>query len=187
MHTVQAYIDRCITHYVRGDILDAVSELKKALRLRPEDPHLHFMMANALYRSKDMAGAANSYAAALRLRPTHFEARISHGFALFETGEFKDAAAEWLSAIRLNPNEPFARAALAVGLYSIREIEDAKVQYAVAVAMDKRYGNLSALRVDIRWSLKAHGTLNRIDKLLRREGSPEDLGRSIILSTGIGR
>lgn len=169
MQVVQDHVDRCITQYERRNLLGAISELKKALRLRPGDPHLHFMMGNALYRAKDMGSAAGAYAAAVRLNPMHLEARISHGFALFETDDFENATHEWLAAILLNPREPFARAALAVGFYSSGQVEEAKVQYTLAVAMDERYGDPDRLRIDIRWTAKACDVLGRIQKLPRTE------------------
>jgi cytochrome c-type biogenesis protein CcmH/NrfG len=180
---VQECLKRCIAHYERGDLAGAIVELKKALQLEPQNSHLQFMMGNALYRSKDIRGAASAYEKAVLLRPSHLEAHISRGFSLFELKEFKDAAVEWSTAVRLNPNEPFARAAWAVGLYSIGEVEDAKAQYAVAVAMDRRYGDASAIGVDIRWSRRAVEMLTRIDGLIRQKEVPEDLGRSIIMSS----
>lgn len=148
---VQASVDRCVALYRRGDLPGAIHELHTALRLRPDDPHLHFMLGNALYRNKDLQEAADEYGTTVQLSPAHFEAHMSRGFVLFELRQFPDALAEWTVAMRLQPNEPFARAALAVGLYENGEVAEAKSQYAKALALDPRYAETQTLRLDFRW------------------------------------
>ncbi len=153
--------------YERGDLAGAIAELRKALKLHPHDPRLHFQLGNALYRNGDMRAAADSYGASLAARPDHFEAHMSRGFALYEVGESEQALAEWSAAVRLEPKGPFAHAGLAVGLYATGQVEDAKTQYDIADALDHRYSDPHNLRIDIRWTPKALGVVKRLLGLLQ--------------------
>ena len=155
------------TRYQHGDLAGAIAELRKALKLHPNDPGLHFQLGNALYRNGDMRGAADSYRASLADRPDHFEAHMSRGFALYEVGESEQALAEWSAALRLEPKGPFAHAGLAVGLYATGHVEDAKTQYDIADALDHRYSDPQNLRVDIRWTPKALAVVKRVLELLQ--------------------
>jgi Flp pilus assembly protein TadD len=88
---VSIHLDRCVAYYNRGNLSQAIAEVRKAQRLLPNDPDINFMLGNALYRSRDMRAAATAYGKVLGLRPTHFEARMSRGFALFEVEDFQGA------------------------------------------------------------------------------------------------
>jgi len=153
--------------YQRGDLAGAIAELRKALRLHPNDPILHFQLGNALYRNGDMRAAADSYRASLADRPGHFEAHMSRGFALYELGEYQQAVAEWRAAVQLEPKASFGHAGLAVGLYATGRVEDAKAQYDVADALDHRYSDPRNLTIDIRWTPKALGVVQRLLWLLQ--------------------
>jgi tetratricopeptide (TPR) repeat protein len=155
--------------YQRRDLAGAIAELRKALKLHPHDPGLHFQLGNALYRNGEMRAAADSYRATLSDRPDHFEAHMSRGFALYEVGESRQAVAEWSAAVQLEPKGPFAHAGLAVGLYATGHVEDAKAQYDLADSLDHRYSDLQNLRVDIRWTPKALAVVKRVLELLEDE------------------
>ena len=161
-------VDRCIEYYKRGDLARATAELRKALKILPNDSQIHFMLGNALYRSGDMRGAAESYHGSLALRPNHIEARMSRGFTLFEIGDYSEATAEWEQAVKLDPHEPFARAGLAVGLYKLGRLDQAGLQYCIAMAIDGRYADPDALAIDIRWTAKSREVLKQ---LISRNGS----------------
>src|SRR6266436_2886657 len=129
----QTHVDRALSYYNRGNLTGAISELRKARDVVPNDPHVNFMLGNALYRHGEIHEAAKAYAKSLEVRPSYFEAHMSRGFALFELRRFDEAVIEWRAAKVLDPKEPFARTALAVGLYAVGRVNDAKVQYAEAV------------------------------------------------------
>jgi Flp pilus assembly protein TadD len=82
---VSIHLDRCVAYYNRGNLSQAIAEVRKAQRLLPNDPDINFVPGNALYRSADMRGAASAYGRVLALRPTHFEARIG-----FHSGHASD-------------------------------------------------------------------------------------------------
>ena len=163
-NAARAHVNRCIAHYVRGDLAGAIADLRMALLLRPRDADLHFMLGNALYRSGEILGAAREYQTTLTQKPQHFEAQMSRGFALFELAQVPTAVSEWLLAVRLEPQQPFSRAALAVGLYSMGDLDGAQMQYAKAIDLDPSYRQMDRLRMDIRWKPGAIGILCKLLK-----------------------
>lgn len=151
--------------YGRGDLAGAIRELKRAIVFRPEDPQLHFMLGNALYRKGELFGAALQYATALRLRPQDVEARVSRGFVLYELGDCMGGHAEWTAAVASNPEEPLARAALAVALLCAGQPEAAVAEYYAAIRMDPRYEMPSNLQIDIRWKHPVVAALEEVKRL----------------------
>src|SRR2546426_6373543 len=54
---VQTHLDRCVAYYKRGDLRQAIAELREAQHIAPRDARISFMLGNALYRSGDLPGA----------------------------------------------------------------------------------------------------------------------------------
>jgi Flp pilus assembly protein TadD len=166
------YVDRAITQYNQGQLSGAIADLQEAVRLRPTDANVQFMLGNALYRHGDFEGAARAYGVALEHAPGHFEARMSRGFALYDLGEYEGARREWLAAVQLNTHEAFARAALAVGFYSVGRVEQAIDQYVEAVVLDRRYAEVEELRIDVRWKAESLRVIEALHQMRRDEAVP---------------
>src|SRR5437867_8401614 len=69
----QAYVNRAVDYYSRGDLTLAIRDLLKAQELAPSDPQVKFMLGNAFYRSGELDRAAEAYRTSLTLRPSYFE------------------------------------------------------------------------------------------------------------------
>ena len=70
---------------------------------RPENPLAHFMLAGALERAGDPAGALAGYAEALRLKPDFSVGQENFGELLLKLGRRAEAIARFEAALRLQP------------------------------------------------------------------------------------
>jgi tetratricopeptide (TPR) repeat protein len=155
-----------VAYYESGDLVGAITELRRLSRRYPEEPQIYFMLGNALYRYGNLRDASFEYERALQLRPHDLEAYVSRGFALYELGDCEQSRAEWASAVTVNPREPLARAALAVGFHCSGQLDAAVSEYAKAIALDHRYETPRNLQIDIRWKARAVAALEQLQHLI---------------------
>jgi len=85
---------------------EAISELRAAIKLTPDDGALHEELGDALFEQGDADGAANEFKEAIRLSCDD-DARLhnSLGSALEKAGKIQEAVQEYEHAVRLEPEE----------------------------------------------------------------------------------
>jgi serine/threonine-protein kinase len=89
---------------------EAIAECRVSLRLKPNYPHAHFVLAGALREQGKVDEAISECSEALRLRATYPEAHAELGSALRSRGDFTDAIAELRKARGLaNPRATLAQ------------------------------------------------------------------------------
>jgi Flp pilus assembly protein TadD len=94
----------------------AVPPLRKAVELLPAQSRPRYLLAVALDRSGDAAGAAESFEALLHLDPNEIAAIDYLGWAALRKGQPEIAEARFRRALEVQPNAPEPRRGLAQSL-----------------------------------------------------------------------
>jgi len=94
----------------------AVAPLRKAVELLPAQSRPRYLLAVALDRSGDAAGAAESFETLLHLDPNEIAAIDYLGWAALRKGQPEIAEARFRRALEVQPNVPEARRGLAQSL-----------------------------------------------------------------------
>ena len=97
----------------RGQVDDAVSKLRAAIDLRPENAPAHDNLAKALLKKGQVDEAMVHYRKFLELEPANVEARNTLGTVLIQQGHVREALDEWQEALALQPENGNAASNLA--------------------------------------------------------------------------
>lgn len=112
--TFEGYCKMGINQYNYGDYYNAVANLNKALRMRPDYDHyaLYSQRANAKFRLGDLYGALDDYNQALDLKPESAEEMkewyrnyMNRGVVKFQLGDKAEACSDWKRAYESGVNE----------------------------------------------------------------------------------
>ena len=103
----------------------AIAPLRKAVELLPAQSHPRYLLAVALDRSGDRAGAAESFQALLHLDPNDFTAMNYLGWAALRNGKPAEAETRFRRAVEVQPKEPEGRKGLAESLDAQKKPEAA--------------------------------------------------------------
>lgn len=112
----------------QGDIANAVTQFREALRLNPNLPGAHFELAEQLRRSSDPAlnaQAEGEYRAALKVNPYDELAWRQFGGLVEANGDFKTAEEYYRRALTLQPTDSEAQTGLAIALISMNRTSEA--------------------------------------------------------------
>jgi Flp pilus assembly protein TadD len=103
----------------------AVAPLRKAVELLPAQSRPRYLLAVALDRSGDRAGAAESFEALLHLDPNDVTAIDYLGWGALRKGKPEEAEARFRRALEVQPKEPEAHRGLAQSLDAQKKPEAA--------------------------------------------------------------
>jgi Flp pilus assembly protein TadD len=92
---------------------EAVALLKRLLKLRPEDPTAHAMLAVLEFRQHNCTEAVSHFEAAGPVLETQLDAQNAYGTCLVRLRRFDEATKEFGRALALNPDNPRQRQLLA--------------------------------------------------------------------------
>jgi tetratricopeptide (TPR) repeat protein len=102
-----------------GDLLGARTELREALRLRPDLVQARFSLGTALYLGGDVDGAIEAYRTVIRLEPDLDHAHLHLGIALMVTHDWSGAQSALEQAVRLKPDSVTAHHNLGLVRYRL--------------------------------------------------------------------
>jgi Flp pilus assembly protein TadD len=122
----EAYLNLGMLLLDRQENAAAVTPLRKAVELLPAQSRPRYLLAVALDRSGDQAGASESFEALLHLDPNDLTAIDYLGWAALRQGRPDEAEARFRRALELQPNEPEARRGLAHSLDAQKKPEAAR-------------------------------------------------------------
>jgi tetratricopeptide (TPR) repeat protein len=114
---------------------EAVTCLKKALEIEPDDARLHANLGLALAAKGDLEGAIAEYRASIRLQPDYALAHNNLGAALRAKGDLDGAIAECRTALRLQPDLDQAHNNLGNALADKGDLEGAIAEYRAAIRL----------------------------------------------------
>ena len=99
---------------------EAAELLKRAIRLNPRDPSLHYNLAKALQESGAHKESLTHHKKAVELNPTNPEALLNYGKSLSKLGSYGDALDVYKKSLQINPN--YTEAFLNIGI-TLRDLE----------------------------------------------------------------
>jgi len=121
----EAYLNLGMLLLDKQEDAAAIAPLRKAVELLPAQSRPRYLLAVALDRSGDRAGAAESFEALLHLDPNDITAIDYLGWAVLRKGKPDEAEARFRRALEVQPKEPEARRGLAQSLDAQKKPETA--------------------------------------------------------------
>jgi tetratricopeptide (TPR) repeat protein len=137
---------------------EAIELLERALRLRPDLPHIHNNLGNAMTKVDRIPEAIEQFEQALKLRPDYVAARNNLAFMLVRQDRTSEAIEQFNEVLRLQPGDPAAHFNLANVLAGRGRLGEAVEQYGQAIGIRSDY-------------VEAHNNLGVV--LLRQGRAPE--------------
>lgn len=129
--------------FVAGQTALAMSEVREALRLRP-DWELAALFHGGLLQQRSAAEAVAYYQEFLALHPRAMEVRLTHARLLVAEKKYAEARAEFQVLLREFPDN--ADVALAVGLLSLQVGDADAAEIQLRRALDNNYKDPDAVR-----------------------------------------
>jgi tetratricopeptide (TPR) repeat protein len=120
-----------------GDSQDAVPLLKRLLRLRPDDPTSHAMLAVLAYKKGDCAEAVEHFALVGSLLDSDAAIRQGYGACLVKLKQWEQAVAIYQRSLDLSPGDNEARYQLAVVQLSAEQPAQALATLAPLLQAEK--------------------------------------------------
>jgi len=113
LHTFEVHLELGNVHLALDQQSEAMSEYKKCLKLRPENPIAIFNVGFALRKMGDLSGAQRYYTRALELDPTFKTAALELAIVHATAGRHSEAANLLTALVDKNPDFREARLTLA--------------------------------------------------------------------------
>ena len=130
-----AYTNRGVVRYHKGDLDGAIKDYNEAIRLKPDDADPYANRGVARYKKSDLDGSIKDYNEAIRLKPDYANAHYSRGLSRFKKSSFDGAIKDYTEAIRLKPD-------YADAYYNRAIVWKQKENYYVAIADYQKYLDL---------------------------------------------
>jgi tetratricopeptide (TPR) repeat protein len=115
---------------------DAVTLLRQAIDLAPENAFSRLNLGTALYMEDDADGALEQYRAAVRLQPGLARAHLGIGVIVESEGLDREAIDAFTAAVEHDPAYVEARFSLANALRRTGRVRDALAQYDEVIRLD---------------------------------------------------
>ena len=119
-----------------GQIEDAASRARAAIRLDPENVDAHILLGNATVGLEDLEGAVGQMEAAIELDPGQARSYASLGAVQMMRGDRDQAEAAFLKAVEVEPEATTAHLALANFYWSAGRLEDTEDSLLSALGME---------------------------------------------------
>lgn len=123
----------------RADPVTGLAELRRAVRLLPNDPDYRLKLADTLLRLGDLDAAIEECRAAIKLVPDDANAHLQLGIMFMAKQEWRAAASGLKEAVRLDPDLPHAHYSLGSVHYSLGNVTAAVQSYRQALELRSRF------------------------------------------------
>src|SRR5438874_13197374 len=162
----EAYLNLGMVLLDQQEDAAAVAPLRKAVELLPAQSHPRYLLAVALDRSGDHAGAAEAFEALLHLDPNDVTAINYLGWTALRNGKPIQAEAKFRRGVEIQPKEPEERKGLAESLDAQQKSEAAAAyrEYLELMPADSEArARLVHLLLEQNQSDEALAELDRVD------------------------
>lgn len=133
----QSHAFRAQLYRSQGRHLDSAEELRRALKLAPDDRRLQRELATSLYLSRDYEAAAPLLRALLAQEPASADVNFLYGDTLLQGQKVADAIPALEAAVRLDPARADARASLGRAYLEVGRHADAIPHLKAALQTDE--------------------------------------------------
>jgi tetratricopeptide (TPR) repeat protein len=127
-----------LSYYGEHSYAQAVSALTVAAKADPENPELHYVLAESCLRSAKIDCAMRESRRVLELKPDSAEAHILLGEAFDGTQQTKEAIAEFSAAEAANPAQPEVHFGLGYLYWKERQYDEASNQFEQELQHDSQ-------------------------------------------------
>lgn len=157
--SLPGYQDEGMKLYIRGtgkiqekNYVEAISDLKRAVKLRPDLAEAFHNLGFALERTGDLKTAARAYERALNVKPNYPSALNNLGFLLATTEtDANKAIMLCQKAVELQPNSASFRDSLGWAYYKAGRVNESMAHFQAALKIDgnfhKSYFNLGLVEL----------------------------------------
>lgn len=129
----EAHDDIALELEMAGQVDEAISHLKHALSLKPDNPQVHYRLGNLLLRQNKLIRAAYHYKRAVQLKPDYADAYCNLGTVYGLQNRLKPAKANLQRALRIKPQNAEAHHNLGLILGKVGNRVDAVKHYRAAI------------------------------------------------------
>jgi tetratricopeptide (TPR) repeat protein len=112
---------------------EAISALRQAIALSPDNAFTHLNLGTALFETGDAKGSLGEFQTAVRLSPSLSKANYGAGIVLEATGHDQEAIAAFSKAVDTDPSSVEARMSLADALRRNGRERESLPQYAEVI------------------------------------------------------
>jgi tetratricopeptide (TPR) repeat protein len=112
---------------------EAITNLRKAIELAPQDPGTRLNLGTALFMTGDAGGALEQFETAARLAPQSPKAQYSIGVLMEAAGHDQDAIDRFSAAVKYDPGYVEAQMQLADALRRTGRLDDALSHYSEVI------------------------------------------------------
>jgi tetratricopeptide (TPR) repeat protein len=130
LQNAQAFEVRGSEALARREWATAITNLRQAIELAPNNAMTHLNLGTAMYLSGDGHGALAEFQEAVRLSPGLPKARYSIGVLMETNGQDREATEEFALAVKADPSFVEARLQLADALRRNERLEESMTHYA---------------------------------------------------------
>ncbi len=134
-----AFCNRGIARYSKGDLEGAIKDYNEAIRLKPDLANAFYNRGNARSDKGDLDGAIKDYNEALRLKPDYAYAFLGRGNARYRKGDLDGALKDFDEAIRLKPDYALAFYNRGIARYDKGDLDGAIKDYNEAIRLKPDY------------------------------------------------
>ena len=113
-----------------------VDQLKANLQSHPNDPNLHFNLANNYWKLGQYEKSIKHYKETLKVQPFDAEAHTGIGFAYGKISQTSEAIHHYNEALKINPDDPKAHYRLGDEFINKGEFEKAKTYFKGATNLE---------------------------------------------------
>lgn len=93
----------------RSDFVTAATQYEAAIKIKDNDPVLHYNLATAYFQLKRYADAKTYYKNAVSLNPADVDSRLYLGYTYYYLQDQASATREWQKVLEIDPSNSLAR------------------------------------------------------------------------------
>jgi tetratricopeptide (TPR) repeat protein len=121
-----------------GNYAEAISQLEQAVRLNPDLPQAHYLLAWSYNKVGRHPEAASTFQTALRIKPDYILALAGLGWTYNQLGRYQEAAESCKQAVRLKGDFADAHYNLGMAYFGMGNRSAAMNEYKILMNSDKK-------------------------------------------------
>jgi len=137
----RAYFVRGISHYGKGELKDARTDLSTFIAKDRTNAIAFNFMAALCYMDQDYKNALANYDEVVRLDPKYPDIYTNRGMMRHTLQDYKGAIQDYNEALKLNPNNPSAYNNRGGAYMMLKDFQSALADFDKAIAINDKYAD----------------------------------------------